>query len=80
MERVVRDVQGALQRAEQERRLARHAAEFDIGGQLRTELTGILLSTQQALETPALPAAAEAKLKTVFEMADRIRTRLGVAS
>lgn len=79
-ERVARDVQAALRRAEQERELARRAAEFDLRGQLRDELTGILLWTQQALETPALPSAAEAKLKTVCEMADKIRERLGVAA
>jgi hypothetical protein len=79
-ERVVRDVQGALRRAEQERQLARHAAEFDLRGQLRDALTGILLSTQQALETPSLPSAAEAKLQVVCQMADKIRERLGIAA
>ena len=80
MERVARDVQAGLSRAEQERQLARHAAEFDLRGQLRDELTGILLWTQQALELPALPAAAESKLKSVYEVADKMRARLGVAS
>ena len=45
---------------------------------IKGELTGILLWTQQALETPALPSAAEAKLKSVYEVADKIRARLGV--
>ena len=80
LERVTRDVQAALRRAEQERQLARHAVEFDLRGQLRDELTGILLSTQHALETPALPSAAEARLKTVCDIADRIIERLGVAA
>ena len=80
MERVVRDVQAALRRAEQERVLARSAAESELRSQLKGELTGILLWTQQALETPALPSAAEAKLKSVYEMADKIRARLGSAS
>jgi len=79
-ERVARDVQAALRRAEQERQLVRHAAEFDLRGELKDELTGILLSIQQALETPALPAAAEVKLQTVGQMADKIRERLGVAA
>ena len=80
MERVVRDVKAALHRAEQERSVARQAVEFDLRGQLRGELTGILLWTQQALELPALPAAAESKLKSVYEVADKRRARLGVAS
>ena len=80
MERVVRDIQAALLRAEKERSVARQAVEFDLRGELRGELTGILLWTQQALELPALPAAAESKLKSVYETADKIRERLGVAS
>ncbi|MGA1999005.1 MAG: hypothetical protein ABSG52_03345 [Terriglobales bacterium] len=80
MERVVRDIQAALQRAEKERSMARLAVEFDLRSELRGELTGILLWTQQALELPALPAAAESKLKSVYEVADRMRGRLGVAS
>jgi hypothetical protein len=80
MERVVRDVQAALSRAEQERLMARQAVEFDLRGQLRGELTGILLWTQQALELPALPTAAESKLKSVYEVADKMRGRLGDAS
>jgi CheY-like chemotaxis protein len=79
MERVVRDVQAALRRAEQERSVARHAVESDLRSQLKGELTGILLWTQQALEVPALPSAAESKLKSVFDAADKIRSRLGVA-
>lgn len=80
MERVIRDIQAALLRAEKERSVARQAVEFDLRGELRGELTGILLWTQQALELPALPAAAESKLKSVYETADKIRERLGVAS
>ena len=79
MERVVRDIQAAMNRAEQERSMARIAVEFELRGQLRGELTGILLWTQQALELPALPAAAESKLKSVYETADKMRERLGVA-
>jgi hypothetical protein len=78
MERVIRDVQAALRRADQERTLARHAAESELRSQLKGEITGILLWTQQALETPALPSAAESKLKSVYEVADKIRVRLGV--
>ena len=78
MERVVRDVQAALRRAEQERSMARGAVEADLRSQLRGELTGILLWTQQALEIPALPTAAEAKLKSVYEVADKMRARLSI--
>ncbi len=75
-DRVVRDVLAALQRVEQERALARKAAEWELRSELKGELTGILLWTQQAMAVPSLPAAAESKLKSVVELADRIRARL----
>lgn len=75
-ERVVRDVVAALRRVEQERYLARKAAEWELRGALKSELTGILLSTEQALAAPSLPAAVEAKLRSVHELAQRMRTRL----
>ena len=80
MERVSRDVVAALRRVEQERSIARKAVEWELRSQLKGELTGILLWTQQALSVPALPAAAETKLKSVYELADRMRTRLGAAA
>ena len=78
MERVVRDVQAALRRAEQERVNARQAVESELRGQLKYEITGILLSTQLALEIPALPPAAQSKLRSVYELADKMRVRLAV--
>ncbi len=79
MERVVRDVQAALRRAEQERSVARHVVESELRSQLKGELTGILLWTQQALETPALPSGAQSKLRSVYETAEKMRTQLGAA-
>lgn len=79
-ERVVRDVVLALQRVDQERALARKAVEWELRSQLKGELTGILLWTQQAMAVPALPAAAETKLKSVYELADRMRTRLEITA
>jgi DNA-binding NtrC family response regulator len=79
-DRVVRDVLAALQRVEQERALARKAVEWELRSELKGELTGILLWTQQAMAVPALPAAAETKLKSVVELADRIRARLEITA
>ena len=75
-ERVVRDVSMALRRLEQEKNLARRSVEWELRSQLKGDLTGILLSAQQALELPALPGSAATKLKNVCELADRMRTRL----
>ncbi len=77
-ERVVRDVLLALRRVDQERVLARKAVEWELRSQLKGELTGILLWTQQAMSVPSLPAAAESKLKSVYELADRMRSRLEI--
>jgi hypothetical protein len=79
-ERVVRDVLLALRRVDQERALARKAVEWELRSQLKGELTGILLWTQQAMAVPSLPTAAETKLKSVFELADRMRNRLEINS
>jgi hypothetical protein len=78
-ERVVREVVTALQRLEQEKTLARRSVEWELRSQLKGDLTGILLSAQEALETPTLPGSAAAKLKSVCELADRMRTRLSTA-
>lgn len=75
-DRVVRDVMAALRRVEQERTIARRSVEWELRSELKGDLTGILLSTQQALALPALPPGAESKLKSVYELADRMRARL----
>lgn len=79
-DRVVRDVLLALRRVDQERVLARKAVEWELRSQLKGELTGILLWTQQAMAVPSLPAAAETKLKSVVELADRMRSRLEITA
>ena len=79
-DRVVRDVVMALQRLEQEKALARRSVEWELRSQLKGDLTGILLSAQEALETPTLPGPAATKLKSVCELADRMRTRLSATT
>lgn len=75
-DRIARDITSALRRVEQEKLLARRAVEWELRSELKSDLTGILLSAQQALDVPALPGAAAAKLKSVCELADRIKARL----
>lgn len=78
-DRVVRDVMTALKRLEQEKDQARRSVEGELRSQLKGDLTGILLSAQQALDLPALPGAAATKLKDVCELANRMRMRLSTA-
>jgi hypothetical protein len=75
-DRVSRDVVAALHRVEEERNAARKAAESELRSQLKDELTGILLWSEQALGVAGLPPAAEAKLRAVCELACRMRERL----
>ena len=75
-ERVVRDVRAALQRRDQEQRVAMQAAARMLSSEIKDALTGILLSSQLALAEPALPPAAEAKLRSVWELAEQMRLRL----
>src|SRR5215470_7305140 len=75
-QRIARMVSLALRRREQERAAALKSAGKLLRSELRTELTGILLSAKQALETPELPANAAHKLQLVCEAAQRIREQL----
>ena len=78
--RVVRDVRSALQRRQEERIRAVREAEANLRSQLTEALTGILLSSQLALEVPAVPAAAQARLRSVYQLAMSIRQRLEPAA
>jgi hypothetical protein len=78
-DRIVRDVTTALRRVDQEKDFARRSVEWELRSQLKADLTGILLSAQQALSAPALPSIVETKLKSVCELADRMRVRLSAA-
>jgi len=77
-DRVVRETQVALRRAEKEKRTALRTVERDLRNQLRSEVTGILLTSQLALQNPALPADVAAKLQLMQDMAEKMRTRLHV--
>ncbi|MGH9642142.1 MAG: hypothetical protein ACRD3Q_06915 [Terriglobales bacterium] len=78
-ERVVRDVATALRRVDTEKQFVRRSVEWELRSQLKADLTGIMLSAQQALGTDGLPRDAETKLKSVCELADRMRLRLSAA-
>ena len=80
VERVVRDVRSALQRRQEEHLRAARQAEANLRSQLTEALTGILLSSQLAMEVPAVPAAAQARLRSVYQLAMSIRQRLEPAA
>jgi hypothetical protein len=77
-DRVVREVQVALRRAEKEKQWAMNMAERVLRNQLRGEVTGILLTSELALRQPAVPAEVVAKIRLVQDMAEKMRSRLHV--
>jgi len=77
---VVRDVRSALQRRQGERLRAVREAEANLRSQLTEALTGILLSSQLTMEVPAVPAAAQARLRSVYQLAMSMRQRLEPAA
>ena len=49
-------------------------------GKLNTEVTAILICSQQALEVAGLPSGVVSKLKTVYESAKKMRSHLHTAA
>lgn len=74
--RVVREVRSALQRRERDQMAALAEAESRLRRELNGPVTGILISSELALAVPALPPAVEAKLRSVYELASEMSSRL----
>jgi hypothetical protein len=75
-ERLLHQVRAALRRRESECSVAQREAEALLRSELNEALTGILLSSELALAVPDLPHAAEAKLRSVYQLATNMRARL----
>lgn len=78
-ERVVREVQVALRRAEKEKQVATRIAGQLLRNQLRGELTGILLNSDLALRQTAISPEVAEKLKSVKHLAEKMRAQLQIA-
>ncbi len=76
--RVAREIRAALQRRERERSIAQRAAETTLRNQLKGNLTALLLSCQMAMAMQGLPAAALARIKSIHEAAQEIRSHLAL--
>lgn len=75
-DRLIRDVKQTLRRQDEERMIAMRAAESLLRSEIRGAITGILLSSELALNIPDLPEEAEEKLRSVCHLAGQIRSRL----
>jgi hypothetical protein len=77
-ERVVRELKQALRRSQQERENAHRQAELALRNELKDSLTALLLSCELALAVPHVPPAAHAKMRSAYELAKDIRSRLDI--
>jgi hypothetical protein len=75
-ERIVREVQIALKRRSREGQIAMEAARASVRNDLRDAITGILLSSEMALQEPALPPNVATRLRSLCELARKVKTRL----
>lgn len=78
-ERIVREVQVALRRGEQERRMASRSVERVLRNQLRSELTTILLNSELALRQQSISPDVAAKIEAVRQAAEKMRSQLQIA-
>ncbi len=75
-DRVVRDTQMSLRRAQAERLIAMRAASDMLQSKLNGTVAGILLSSELTLSVPGLPSAAEVKIRFIHELAKSLRRQL----
>jgi hypothetical protein len=78
VERVVRELRAALSRRKKEVLVARKGAELALRSELKGNVTALLLSCEMALNVPDLPSAAQAKIRSVYELAKEIRLKVGL--
>jgi hypothetical protein len=78
-ERVVREAQVALRRADKEKLMATRTAEQVLRNQLRSQVTGILLNSELALRQKSISADVAEKLRSVRELAEKMRSQLQIA-
>jgi len=74
--RLEREIRGALARRERERQIATAAAAAAVDAELKNAITGFLLEARLALEEENIPPRIASRLRTLEEMAGRLRNRL----
>jgi signal transduction histidine kinase len=74
--RIIREIRAALQRRQREQAVARRAARQDICGELKNTLNGLLLHSQLALAERGIPNDVAQKLRTVEDLAGKLRMQL----
>lgn len=78
--RVVRELRVALRRRQNQGQVARQQAEQELRNELKGSVTAMLLSCEMALQIKELPDSAQTKLRTVYELAQSMCNKLGMAT
>lgn len=76
IERVASMVCTACRRRDMEYKIARELAVAELRSEFKSDVTGLLLSSELALKSPNLTSAATEKLAGVLEIARRMKSRL----
>lgn len=79
VERIIRELRAALNRRGRDTMLARHNARIALRDELKDDATALLLACGIALSDPELGEPALAHLKTIDEVANRIKDKLRVS-
>jgi hypothetical protein len=78
MERLVREVRSALHRRKREENAARRAVAEQLHCEMSEALTAMLLSCELAMSVPDVPDIAAEKVRTIDDLARKLRLRLEV--
>ena len=78
--RVIRELQIALRRRQSEGHLAKQEAEQSLRNELKGSVTAMLLSCEMALRLQEVPESARAKIRAVYELAQGMCNKLGMAA
>ncbi|HZP17279.1 MAG TPA: hypothetical protein VFB00_04905 [Terriglobales bacterium] len=76
VQRIIREVRAAFNRAGRETMLARHNARIALRNELKDDVTALLLATGIALADSALNEAVLPRIKKIEEIALRLREKL----
>jgi hypothetical protein len=78
-ERILWELRAALSRHRREIKLARHRAKLELQGELTDAVTALLLCCGIALSEPGLSESVTARLKTIEEVTQQIKSKLAAA-
>ena len=76
MDRVARELRAALGRHKKAVQLVRQEVGQSLRNELKGTITALLLSCEMALQVPNLQSGAETRMRTVYELAQEMRSHL----